>query len=61
MTKRDVALNRAKCAGYHGDASSFARLIIESRVARPKMNQAYWLGQQAKIAGVPCNCFECRP
>lgn len=60
MTKRNIALTAAKIAGYHGDTRTYTRLIIESRVARPYMEESYRNGQAAKIGGVKCECYECK-
>ena len=59
MSKRQTAITLAKVAGYHGDSATFTRLIIESRVNRQTMNEAWRTGQQLKAAGMPCGCFEC--
>ena len=61
MTKREHALAAAKIAGYHGDSRTFTRLIIECRVNRAAMNSAWYAGEQAKHAGVVCNCRDCQP
>lgn len=60
MTKREVAIQNAKIAGYHGDKRWFTRLIIESRVNRQIMNDAWTVGTKLKTAGVPCACYECK-
>jgi len=60
VSKRQTALALAKIAGYHEDTATFTRLIIESRVARPAMNEAFLIGRQAKASGVKCNCYECK-
>jgi hypothetical protein len=60
MSKRQTALTLARIAGYHEDTASFTRLIIESRVARPAMNEAFLNGRQAKAGGMKCNCHECK-
>lgn len=59
MNKRQISLTRAKIAGYHDDSRSFTRLIIESRVNRQAMNEAWNNGKIAKQNGVRCNCHEC--
>lgn len=60
MTTRKTALTLAKIAGYHDDTASFTRLIIESRVNRQAMNEAFLNGKQAKQNGVKCNCYQCQ-
>lgn len=61
MTKRNIALAYARVAGYHNDSSAFTRLIIESRVNRQAMNEAWGNGRIARENGVPCNCYQCKP
>lgn len=56
---RTLAIAHARRAGYHSDTMAFTRLIIESRVNRQTMNQAWAAGAAAYEAGVRCNCFEC--
>ena len=60
MTKRDVAITWAKIAGHHDDAKAFTRLIIESRVSRPVMTQAWQTGVRLREAGTVCTCWHCR-
>ena len=59
MSKRDTALTCAKIAGYHEDKRTFTRLVIECRVNRRAMNEAFFTGRKAKENGVKCNCYEC--
>jgi len=59
LTKRQIAIQCAKVAGYHEDSSTFTRLIIESRVGRPLMNEAFLIGRKARAAGVKCGCYDC--
>lgn len=44
MTKRQISLEYARIAGYHGDKAKFTRLLIESRVAAPAMHEAWRIG-----------------
>lgn len=60
MSARQRALEFAAIAGYHGDTARFTRLVVESRVARKALDQAWNLGKTAKEAGVGCHCAECR-
>jgi hypothetical protein len=60
MTKRETAIVLAKVAGYHNDTTRFIRLIVESRVNRQVMNDAWITGQTLKDAGMPCCCIDCR-
>lgn len=60
MTKRQTAIVLAKVAGYHADTKAFIRLLVESRVNRQTMNEAWAQGALAKSVGVKCECHECR-
>lgn len=60
MTKRETTLALARIAGYHGDRAAFTRLLIECRVNRQAMNEAFWNGQKARANGVGCTCCECK-
>jgi hypothetical protein len=60
MTKRETAIQIAKIAGYHNDGKSFIRAIVENRVNRQTMNQAWALGEKMRQSGVPCSCYECK-
>lgn len=59
MQKRRIALAEAKIAGYHSNSRYFTRLIIESRVNRQSMNEAWAAGVSAKKAGISCGCRYC--
>ncbi len=59
MTKRDRAIQCAKIAGYHEDTRTYTRLIVECRVNRQVMNEAFQIGRKAKVNGVKCGCYEC--
>jgi hypothetical protein len=58
-SKRQTALTEAKIAGYHDNTRYFTRLIIEARVNRQAMNEAWANGQAAKLAGLKCGCTYC--
>jgi hypothetical protein len=60
VTKREIAIGRAKIAGYNGDAAEFTRVIIESRVKREALLLAWRLGEVMKSRGVPCGYSECK-
>jgi hypothetical protein len=60
MTKRGIAIVQAKSAGYHNDTGDFTRLLIESRVRRELLNEAWHQGQRMKAAGMQCGCFFCK-
>ena len=57
---RKTALALAHVAGYHADKKTFTRLIVESHVGRQRMNDAYQGGGAARLAGVRCDCSECK-
>ena len=56
---RKAALDLAKVAGYHRDTRRFTRLIVEARVNRAAMNEAWAMGERTRAAGVKCTCIEC--
>jgi hypothetical protein len=60
MTKRDIAITAAKISGYHNDARTYTRLIVEARVRRDVMAAAWSEGVQKRAAGATCACFECK-
>lgn len=45
MTKREIAIARAKVAGYENDTRTFTRLLVESRVRRELLNEAWHQGR----------------
>lgn len=59
MTKREIAIKNAEMAGYHGDRARWMRLIVESRVNRTTLNNAWLRGATMKNLGVQCSCFAC--
>lgn len=58
--KRNVSLAEARVAGYHDDRAAFTRLVIESRVNRNALTNAWHEGSSARAAGMKCYCRECR-
>lgn len=58
MSRKD-ALALARVAGYHSDTRRFVRLIVESRVSRPYLNEAWAAGARARANGVRCTCADC--
>lgn len=50
-TKREVALTKARVAGYENDARAFTRLLVEARVNRTDMNSAWAAGAARREAG----------
>ena len=59
MTKREIAIKNAEMAGYHGDIARWTRLVVESRVNRTTLNNAWLRGATMKNLGVKCTCREC--
>jgi len=47
-SKRQMALNLARLAGYENDSATFTRLVIENRVSRQAMNDAFRLGRSIR-------------
>lgn len=45
MTKRDIAISRARVAGYENDTRTFTRLLVESRVRRELLTEAWHQGR----------------
>lgn len=58
-SKRALALERLKYAGYHGDTAALVRLYVQNRISYPVAQEAYRRGQNAKIFGVKCTCSAC--
>jgi hypothetical protein len=59
MKRKDV-LAFARIAGYHADSAAFVRLLVENRVSRESMNEAWSSGVTAKKKGVSCACHQCK-
>lgn len=59
-TKREVAISRARVAGYENDTRTFTRLLVESRVRRELLNAAWQEGAALQKRGtseqVPMVC-----
>ena len=60
MTKREIAIKQAEMAGYHGDNARWTRLLVESRVNRTTLNNAWLRGATLKTLGVKCTCYYCK-
>lgn len=54
-----AAVVRMNVAGYHGDQGARVRLMVESRVNRAVMQQAWRDGARSREAGAKCTCQEC--
>lgn len=60
MNKREVSIKSAEIAGFHGDTKRWMRLLVESRVNRETLNNAWLRGAAMKSVGVRCTCHECK-
>jgi len=56
---RKMAFEYIKISGYHGN-SDWVRIYSENRISRARADEAYRVGQKAKINGQKCNCWECK-
>lgn len=61
MTQRERALTLMRVAGYHGDQRARVMLLVERRVNRQAMNNAWAAGVVARENGVRCDCRDCNP
>lgn len=48
MTKREIAISKARIAGYENDTRTFTRLLVESRVRRELLNEAWHQGRSQR-------------
>ncbi len=46
MNKRELTIEKARIAGYKEDRASFTRLLIEARVSKATLDEAWNLGRQ---------------
>jgi hypothetical protein len=60
MNRRETLLGLARIAGFHGDSKRFTRLVVESRIARRHLDDAWRAGVKQRDQGIPCNCPECK-
>ena len=61
MSRREQWIAAARIAGYHGDSKTFTRLLVESRVSRSTLAEAWRNGAMARARGVECHCLDCKP
>jgi hypothetical protein len=59
-SQRQRAINTAVSAGYHNDMRAYVRTIVESRVSRKVLDQAFDRGQALAKQGGHCTCFICK-
>lgn len=59
MNLRDRWIAQMRRAGYHNDTKASTRLLVEARVNRQTLNEAWAYGVRAKEAGMRCSCFQC--
>ena len=60
MTKREIAIKNAEMAGFHGDTRRWTRLLVESRVNRETLNNAWLRGATMRNLGFKCTCRDCQ-
>jgi len=58
--KREHLLAYLRVAGYHDDAATYTRLLIENRISKAAAKEAYSAGVKARENGVPCDCRTCK-
>ena len=49
--KREIAIAKARIAGYENDTRAFTRLLVESRVRRDLLNEAWRNGRSQAESG----------
>jgi hypothetical protein len=59
MNRRETDLSIARVAGYHDDKARFTRLVVESRVRRQLLDEAWRTGIKQKRGGMKCACLDC--
>lgn len=59
MSRRELDLGIARVAGYHDDKRRFTRLVVESRVRRQLIDEAWRTGVDQRLGGMRCNCPDC--
>lgn len=60
MTKRETVFQLIKVAGYHDDARTATRLLVENPISRKRYNEAWFAGVDARRAGQKCSCYQCQ-
>ena len=59
MNRRDIDIGAARIAGYHDDRGLFTRLVVESRVRRDVLDEAWRKGRRQRELGMRCDCYYC--
>lgn len=59
MNRRDIDIMTARIAGYHDDKGRFTRLVVESRVRRAVLDEAWREGRRQSESGMRCGCYYC--
>jgi hypothetical protein len=57
---RKTAIQVIKVAGYHGDTKTFMRTYCENRISFAVADNFFRNGKQAKLAGMKCDCNQCK-
>lgn len=52
MTKREIAIAKARIAGFENDRRTFTRLLVESRVRRALLNEAWHQGRAQRARSI---------
>ena len=60
MNRRDIDIGTARIAGYHDDKGRFTRLVVESRVRRAVLDEAWRDGRRQMESGMRCDCYYCK-
>jgi len=60
MNRRDIDIMAARIAGYHDDKALFTRLVVESRVRRAVLDEAWREGRRQSESGMRCGCYYCK-
>ena len=60
MNRRDIDIGTARIAGYHDDKRRFTRLVVESRVRRAVLDEAWREGLLQRESGMRCDCYYCK-
>jgi len=59
MNRHDIDIVAARIAGYHDDKGRFTRLVVESRVSRAVLYEAWREGRRQRESDMPCDCYSC--
>lgn len=60
MNRSGIDIGIARMAGYHDDKGRFTRLVVESRVRRAVLDEAWREGRRQRESGMRCDCYYCK-